>query len=109
MQTALDESSKTQKFDIEKMNPWTQLEHYPVLEVTEHDSHDAKITLENYDLSKYKTLWIPITYIPITSKSAHVWPYEPIRWYKLSRHYKGIAYLHFNKNIIINLKQGKKF
>jgi len=109
MQTALDESLNIEKFGVKKMNPWTQLEHYPVLEVTEHDSQYANITLENYALSKYKTLWIPITQIPITSKSTYVRSYEPIIWYKLSRHNEGIVHFRFDKNIIINLKQGNKF
>jgi len=106
MQTALDESLNIEKFDVKKMNSWTQLEYYPVLEVTEHDSQFANITLDNYALSEYKTLWIPITQIPITSKN--IWSYEPIVWYELSIYNKGIQF-RFDKNIIINLKQGNKF
>jgi len=113
MQTALDESLNIEKFDIEKMNSWTQLEHYPVLKVTEHDYQYAMITLENYALLTYKTLWIPTTQMPITSKSTYVWSHEPIIWYNFSHstiYDEEIAYFRFdNINKIINLKQGNKF
>jgi len=103
MQTALDESFITQKFDVEKgMDPWIQLEHYPVLEVTEYNSQYAKIMLENYTLSDYKILRIPITTETIYGQSQ-----DPITWFILSEYVEGHAYFRFDKNII-SLKQGNK-
>jgi len=103
MQTALNESFIIQKFDVkERMNPWIQLEHYPVLEVTEYDdSRYAKITLENYTLSNYK-LWI----LSITTENICIRAQDPIKWYELSEHVD--TDFRFDKNII-SLKQGNKF
>jgi len=104
MQTALDESFITQKFDIKKgMDPWIQLDHYPVLEVKDYDSQNAEIMLENYyTLSNYTMLWIPIT-----TKNIYVQSQDPITWFKLSEHVEGRANFSFDKNII-SLKQGNK-
>jgi len=61
MQTAL-ESSNIHKFNVkEMMNSWTQLKHYPVLNVTQHNSSYVRISLENY--SNQKIPWIPVTWI----------------------------------------------
>jgi len=104
MQTALDESFITQKFDVKKgMDPWIQLKHYPVLKVTEYNSQYAKIMLENYTLLDYEMLWIPII-----AKNISVQSQDPITWFKLSEHVEGHAYFRFDKNII-SLKQGNKF
>jgi len=106
MQTALDESFIIQKFDVKKgINPWIQLIQYPILEVTQYnDSRYAKIMLENYTLSIYNKLWIPITTQNFYNRSQ-----DHITWFKLPENANFIdANFRFDKNVI-SLKQGNKF
>jgi len=104
MQTVL-ESSNIYKFNVkEMMNSWTQLKHYPVLEVTQHNFSYVKISLENYDPSNQKILWIPITWI--TQKTPaninDLYRY-PMMWFK-----KENVFIRYNK-MIINIQQAGKF
>jgi len=113
MQTASDEALDIQKFDVKKtMNMWTQLEYYPVLEVTQHNINDSfvKITLQNYNSSKL--LWIPVTWIKrqITSGNIEalflksIW-FEPSKLNEFNTNYISL----YDNNIIINIEQAGKF
>ncbi|XP_071580883.1 aminopeptidase N-like isoform X2 [Temnothorax nylanderi] len=58
MQITLDHSNSVYKFNIEEMmNPWIQLKHYPVLNVTEFELANVKIFNNNA-----QTMNIPVTF-----------------------------------------------
>jgi len=109
MQTAL-ESSNIHKFNIkEMMNSWTQLKHYPVLNVTQHNFSHVRISLENYDPSNQKIPWIPVTWITQTPGDVkYELHHYPMMWFKPSDHNKGNVFIRYNK-MIINFQQAGKF
>jgi len=67
MQLALNKSNDVPNFNIkEKMGPWTELKHYPVIKVTQEQTNvsnriNIKIFLENVNAID-RMVWIPLTY-----------------------------------------------
>lgn len=112
MQSAHDltEISHMEKFNIkEKLDPWIQQKHYPILEVRQNSPYYLSISVVNVNSSDSNTnWWIPLTITKQTepdftiSKHWHAYNNE---WISLS----GIDNLYFpherNKWIIVNLQQ----
>jgi len=107
MQTAL-ESSNIHKFNAKEIiNFWTQLKHYPVLNVIQHNSSYVRISLDNYDSLNQKIPWIPVTWITQKTNTNDLHHY-PMMWFKSSDHDKENVFISYNK-MIMNFQQAGKY
>jgi len=83
-----------------------------VLNVTQHNSSNVRISLENYDLSNQKIPWIPVTWITEKANIKFMRPihfmHYPMMWFKPSDYDKGDAFIQYSE-MIINVQHSGKF
>ncbi|XP_012062834.1 PREDICTED: aminopeptidase N-like [Atta cephalotes] len=106
MQTALNESNHTNRFNIKKiMDFWVTQNQYPILKVT-RNYRDGRTVIwaEMRNMSKRYEWWIPVTYTTETNLNFNITPFFQ-EWITSEQFFIHLPSINVNDWIIVNLQQ----
>jgi len=106
MQTTLNESNHTNRFNIKKiMDFWVTQNQYPILKVT-RNYRDGRTVIwtEMRNMSKRHEWWIPVTYTTETNLNFNITPFFQ-EWITSEQFFINLPSIKVNDWIIVNLQQ----